>query len=287
MTQRSLHGTEPAAAVLTVQTATLIEQSRRELQEDAAAAHVEADGSWMVAVADGTGGGIRTTETARRLWRRCRRGSAPKTVKVVADDRPRSEPECHKIVMRSPSALARLPNTASSVPSYEFSASVRWENKRLSPVWEQRMAGRRAVGYTIRRVDARRRLECSRADDAPSEEEQPSLRGLHSGRVLAVDFNADHFACSMLDGHGNAVGAPARFLFCSDGSTQRRRGVLAAALQEMLSYAQHEECRSLVVENLGFGDIKNPAESMAGSARGASGIGRRCTISRRQRSGRC
>ena len=49
---------------MAVQTATRIEQGRRELQEDAVAAHVEADGSWMIAVADGTGGGIRTTEAA-------------------------------------------------------------------------------------------------------------------------------------------------------------------------------------------------------------------------------
>ena len=50
--------------VVAVQTATRIEQGRRELQEDAVAAHVEADGSWMIAVADGTGGGIRTAEAA-------------------------------------------------------------------------------------------------------------------------------------------------------------------------------------------------------------------------------
>ena len=186
------------------------------------------------------------------------------TIKVVPGDSSGSEPGCHKIVMRLPSALAHLSNTASSVPSYEFSGAVRWGNKRLSPVWEQRMAGRRSVGYTIKWVDARWRLECSWANDAPSEEDQPSLRGLRSGRVLAVDFNADHFACSVLDEHGNAVGAPVRFLFCLDGSTQRRRGVLAAALQEMLSHAQHEECRSLVVENLGFGDIKEPGREHGG-----------------------
>ena len=64
MMYRSSHTTEPVAAVVAVQTATRIEQGRRELQEDAVAAHVEADGSWMIAVADGTGGGIRTAEAA-------------------------------------------------------------------------------------------------------------------------------------------------------------------------------------------------------------------------------
>ena len=47
-----------------VELATLMEQGDREYQQDAVRAVRNDDGSWMIAVADGTGGGINTEEIA-------------------------------------------------------------------------------------------------------------------------------------------------------------------------------------------------------------------------------
>ena len=186
------------------------------------------------------------------------------TIKVLPDDRAGAAPNHYKIVMRLPNKLVHLSNTASLVPTYEFDASVRWKNKRLVPVWKRRMQVRRSVGYMIKWVDGRWKIYCLWAEDSPTEDEVPTLEQLRGRKVLGVDFNADHFACVVLDEHGNAVGAPVNFSFELEGSTARRLGVLAAVTQEMLDYAEEHGCRVLVVENLGFQDSKQVGRERGG-----------------------
>ena len=186
------------------------------------------------------------------------------TIKVVPDDRAGAAPDHYKIVMRLPNGLKHLSNTASSVPTYEFAASIQWKNKRLVSVWKRRMLHRQSVGYTIKWVDGRWRIHCLWADDPPAADDVATLEQLRGAGALGVDFNADHFACAVLDNHGNAVGAPAQFPFVLEGTTARRLGLLAAATKEMLDHAEEHGCKVPVVENLGFRDLKQTGRERGG-----------------------
>ena len=177
------------------------------------------------------------------------------TIRVLPDDRADAEPDHFKIVMRLPNALRHLSNTTSSVPTYEFSGSVTLKNKKLKPVWDMRMKLRLSVGYSIRWVDGVWKL--FGAWNETSQQNPPTLEELRGRCALAIDFNEDHFACLVIDKHGNTVGEPADFSFSLEGSTKRRLGKLAAVIQKMMEYAEQHGCEVLIAEDLDFKDIKD------------------------------
>ena len=135
------------------------------------------------------------------------------TIRVLPDDRPGAKEAHHKLVMRLPNELANLSNTPGREPTYEFSTTVAWKNKRLRPDWEQRMSKRLSVSYMIRWDEGVWRIHCAWSNEPPEPASVLSLDDLCGRRVLGVDFNADHFAAVVVDGHGNIVGAPQTFSF--------------------------------------------------------------------------
>ena len=184
-------------------------------------------------------------------------------IRVLPDDRAGAEPDTYKIVMRLPIGLEHLSNTAAREPTFVFSAAIIWKNKRLLPRWSRRMQLRLSVGYQIKYVDGRWRILAFVGPEPPPEKTM-SLDCLRGGNVLSVDFNAKHFACTVLDPAGNAVGKPHRIGFVLDGSSARRRGQLAAALIKMLDICEAAQCKAIVIENLGFEDVKNLGRQRGG-----------------------
>jgi hypothetical protein len=83
------------------------------------------------------------------------------------------------------------------------------------------------------------------------------LEELRAQRVLGVDLNADHLACCVLDASGNPVGEPISIEVLTEGlAASRRDGRVRAAITALLDYAELQQCRSIVVENLDFADAR-------------------------------
>jgi hypothetical protein len=72
--------------------------------------------------------------------------------------------------------------------------------------------------------------------------------------VLAVDFNADHLACWIVDGAGNPTGKPKRLPLDLTGSGLRRDAQLRHAISRLIRLARAANVHALAVEDLGLDD---------------------------------
>jgi hypothetical protein len=96
----------------------------------------------------------------------------------------------------------------------------------------------------------------------------PNLGDLRQQRALAVDLNAGHLACWVLDISGNPVGLPHTIPLDLDGQTATcRDGRLRAAISSILRLATDSSCRSLIVENLDFADARHTGRETLGRGR--------------------
>ena len=92
--------------------------------------------------------------------------------------------------------------------------------------------------------------------------------------VIAVDLNADHLACWCVNTHGNPVGGPVTIPLALDGlPTATRDGRLRAAVSSVLELARAKGVQALVIEDLGFAEIRAAGRETLG--RGRSGKRRR------------
>jgi hypothetical protein len=123
--------------------------------------------------------------------------------------------------------------------------------------WAERVAGRRAVRYDVSYDASRGRwyLDASwKQDMLPA---APSIDELRTGPVLGVDLNADHLACTVLDGAGNPVGEPLTIPVDTSGlRASRRDGRVRAAITALLDLADLHHCSAVVIENLDFADAR-------------------------------
>ena len=157
-----------------------------------------------------------------------------------------------------PPHLAHLSNTPGRRPSYRFSGEVRF--KALKEEWEERIHNRQAVRYEldykfpVRNQNGGWYLKASWAyERVPS----PSLADLRWHRTLAVDLNADHVACCVLDGQGNPVGMPFDLeVLKEDEHSKWTTGQKDAKVREVVKLifeaARAHGCRSVTIENLNF-----------------------------------
>jgi hypothetical protein len=98
--------------------------------------------------------------------------------------------------------------------------------------------------------------------------ELPSLEDLRQQRTLAVDLNADHVACGVLDSAGNPVGRPTTVPLDLDGQvTACRDGRLRAAISQLIALANSHGCKSIMVEDLNFTDIRWAGRETLGHGR--------------------
>jgi hypothetical protein len=105
----------------------------------------------------------------------------------------------------------------------------------------------------------------------------PSIEELRTGPVLGVDLNADHLACTVLDGSGNPVGNPVSIPVDIAGlAASRRDGRVRAAITALLDTAAHGGCTAIVIENLDFADARATGRETMG--RGKRGKRFRATV---------
>ena len=129
-----------------------------------------------------------------------------------------------------------------------------------SEEWAGRVAGRYAVRYDISYDPGRRRwyLDASWKEDV-SEVMVSPIEALRVGPLLAVDLNADHLACCLLDPSGNPVGTPFSTPSRRDTAglpASRRDGRVRAAITALLDRSALHNCTAAVLENLDFADAR-------------------------------
>jgi hypothetical protein len=98
--------------------------------------------------------------------------------------------------------------------------------------------------------------------------QMPSLQDLRLHRALGVDLNADHLACWVLDASGNPVGVPHTIPLRLDGQpASTRDGRLRDTISAILRLATESGCRSIVVEDLNFADVRQIGREALGRGR--------------------
>jgi hypothetical protein len=142
--------------------------------------------------------------------------------------------------------------------------------------WADRVKTRRAVRYDISYDPARGRWYLD-ASWKTCPDPAPELDDIRGGPVLAVDLNADHLACCVLDASGNPVGEPASIAVHTAGlKASRRDGRVRAAISALLDLAQRHNCAAIVAENLDFADARATGRETLG--RGKRGKRLRRTV---------
>ncbi|MCL4423396.1 MAG: hypothetical protein M1115_09605, partial [Actinobacteria bacterium] len=157
-----------------------------------------------------------------------------------------------------PATLSHLANvTTRGVTRYRFEAPVRFSYR--SAEWLAQVEANRAVAYEILLAENGRiyldaaftpvaLVEVSAFDDLLFDE------GL---RVLALDLNHGFIAPAILDRSGNPIRRLAHIpLVTEDLPASRRDGHLRRAITEALDLAERYGCRLVVVENLGFDEMR-------------------------------
>jgi IS605 OrfB family transposase len=105
----------------------------------------------------------------------------------------------------------------------------------------------------------------------------PTLAELGGFPRVAVDLNAGHLDCMVLDPSGNPVGVPHTIpLELEDRSSTTRDGWLRAAISQLVSLAKDHGCQVIAVENLNFADAR--AEGRENLGRGRRGKRLRRTV---------
>ena len=88
-----------------------------------------------------------------------------------------------------------------------------------------------------------------------------ALENAVANGVVAVDFNADHLACWIVDAGGNPTGRPSRVPLDLTGSSLRRDAQLRHAISRIIRLARTANVGAIAVEDLGFGDTTTSRES--------------------------
>jgi len=170
-------------------------------------------------------------------------------------------------------------------PNLEHLANVRGKNKRESPryrfnakvsfsyrstEWLAQVEADRAVAYEVLiGENGRVYLDASFTPDLPVA--VPSLENLLSNsdlRVLALDLNHGLLAPAILDRAGNPIARLPHIPFVTeDLPATTRDGHLRQAITEVLNLARIYGCRLIVVENLGFHEMRATGRERYGSAK--------------------
>lgn len=79
-----------------------------------------------------------------------------------------------------------------------------------------------------------------------------ALENAAANGVVAVDFNADHLACWILDVAGNPTGKPSRIPLDLSGSSLRRDAQLRHAVSRLIRTARTANVGAIAIEDLGF-----------------------------------
>ncbi|MHB8456686.1 MAG: hypothetical protein ACYDBS_03190, partial [Acidimicrobiales bacterium] len=166
-----------------------------------------------------------------------------------------------------PPVLAHLSNvTARGVTRYRFDAKVRFSYRRDE--WRAQVEARRAVAYDVAFAESGRvYLDASFTPaTSPTVPALSDLLARTDLRVLALDLNHGFLAPAVLDRSGNPIGHLAHIPFVTeDLPASQRDGHLRQAITEALDLAEEHHCWLVVVENLGFDEMRPSGRERYGS----------------------
>ena len=163
-----------------------------------------------------------------------------------------------------PRPLADLSNTPGRQATYRFAAPARFKNKASDQWAAQAVSG--SVAYEMKWNAQKRRWYLDASWKTPNDPPL-DIGTLRSHRVLAVDLNADHLACHVINADGNPVGRPIRIDVSLEGTSARRDGQMRAAVSALLEAAEQHECPAVAVENLNFADSRRVGRETMGRGR--------------------
>jgi hypothetical protein len=193
--------------------------------------------------------------------------------KQLGNETIRVHPDKGCLELRLPTPLVHLSNTPGRTATYRLSCSVAFTHRRDQ--WAAQAASG-AVRYDLLfdasrgrwYVDASWRLK-SRA--------VPSLEELRQDRTVAVDLNAEHLDCWVLDTSGNPVGTPYTIpLQLSGLEVMTRQARLRSAVTFIIRLGKAHGCRWIAIENLDFVEARRTGRETLG--RGAHGKRFRRTV---------
>jgi hypothetical protein len=96
----------------------------------------------------------------------------------------------------------------------------------------------------------------------------PTLTELAGFPRVAVDLNARHLDCTVLDPSGNPVGHPVTIPLLLDGaSSTTRDGRLRAAISQLISLAKAHGCQAIAIEDLDFAQARAEGRETLGRGR--------------------
>ena len=166
-----------------------------------------------------------------------------------------------------PEALAHMANvTTHGTTRYRFDAAVRFSYREDE--WLEQVSANRAVAYDISfKETGRAYLDASftpaEQADVPTLDELRSDPGL---RVLAVDLNHGFLAPAVVEHTGNPLRRlPHVPLVTENLPATTRDGHLRHAITELVHLASAHGCRAIVVEDLGFSDMRAIGRERYGS----------------------
>src|SRR5215217_5277086 len=96
----------------------------------------------------------------------------------------------------------------------------------------------------------------------------PTLAKLADFPRVAVDLNAGHLDCVVLDPVGNPIGSPQTVSLDLDGVCSRTRdGRLRASISQLIALAKAHGCRVIAIEDLDFADARAEGRETLGRSR--------------------
>ncbi len=176
----------------------------------------------------------------------------------------RVHPDAGWLQVRLPTPLAYLSNTSGRVPTYRLSCPVAFSYRQAE--WAAQTSSS-AVRYDLSFDPDKRRWYLDTSWQQPRRI-PPTLEALRQQPSFALDLNADHLAGWVLDPSGNPVGDPATISLQLAGlPATTRDGRLRAAVAQAVRAAKEAGCRSIVVEDLDFADVRHSGRERLGRGR--------------------
>jgi hypothetical protein len=168
-----------------------------------------------------------------------------------------------------PEALAHLANrTKRGVTRYRFDARVAFSYREDD--WLSQVEARRAVAYDVM-FDPSGKVYLDASFTRAASPAVPSLEDLLADaglRVLSLDLNNGFLAPAVLDHSGNPIAKLDHIpLVTEDLPASTRDGHLRQAITCALDLAVQHGCRLVVVENLGFSEMRATGRERYGSAK--------------------
>jgi hypothetical protein len=182
--------------------------------------------------------------------------------KPLGNETIRVDPEQGWLELKLPAPLVHLANRPHG--RYRLSCPVAFSYR--ADQWAAQVASG-AVRYDIDYQSERDRwyLDASWTHPRPP---VPTLAELASFPRVAVDLNAGHLDCWVLDPAGNPVGHPHTIpLDLDDRSSTTRDGRLRAAISQLIALAKAHRCRAVAIENLSFAQARTEGRETLGRGR--------------------